>query len=77
MEIFKENIILKINELKEKNELIIKFMKILLNDYEKHEEENNLNIIIQNIKYFEKVFKLIESENKVIYNKGNKYISFL
>ena len=47
MEIIKENIILKINELKEKNELIIKFMKILLNDYENHEEEINLNIIFK------------------------------
>ena len=79
LDIIKENIINEINKLKESSELEMKFIKILLYTCQYEEKQNNLNYnIIQNLKNFEKIFKLnkIEIYEKV-YDEGNKYISFI
>ena len=75
----KQNIISKINDIKESSELEIKIIKILLNTLDYKEKHNNLNYnIIQNLKNIEKTFKF----NKIkiydeIYKEGNNFISFL
>ena len=77
--IIKENIITEINKLKESSELEMKFIKILLYSYEYEENQNNLNYnIIQNLKNFEKKFKLNKIEiYERVYNEGKKYISLI
>ena len=77
LDIVKQEIINKIENIKKSSELEMKFIKILLNTYKYEESLNNLNFnIIQNLKNFEKIFK----SNKIdvydkIYKESKKYIS--
>ena len=79
LDIIKEKVIEEINKLKESNELEMKFIKILFNCYKYEENQNNLNYnVVQNLKDFEKQFKLngLEKYEK-IYEEGNRYLLFL
>ncbi len=79
LDIIKQKIISKINEIIESSKLEMIFIKILLYTYQYEDKLHNLNYnVIQNIKNFEESFK----SNKIkiyekVYNEGNKYISFL
>ena len=68
-----------IEDLKTSSELEMKFIKILLDTYEKEEKMNNINYnIIQNLKSFKKYFKLKKIDNlEKIYKEGKKFISFI
>ena len=65
--------------MKKKNELEMKFFKLLIDTYKYEENQNNINYnVIQNLKNFEEIFGL----NKIqlyekIFKEGKKYISFL
>ena len=79
LDIIKENITKKINELKESIDSIIKFSKILLYTYEYEEKNCNLNYnIVQNLKNFERIINFIQINlYEKVYNKGNDYILIL
>ena len=79
LDVIKQDIILKIDQLKKSCELEMKFFKILINTYKYEESQNNLNYyVIQNLRNFEEIFGL----NKIqiyekIFQEGKKYITFL
>ena len=78
LDMIKQNIKTRINELKDSIELEIKLIKMFLDIYEFEEKQNNLNYyIIQNLKNFEKVFKSNLILYEKILNKGNEYINLL
>ena len=77
LDLIKQEICNKIDDLKQSSELEMKFIKILLLSYNYEEKQKNLNFnVIQNLKNFEKIFK----SNKIdiydkIYKESKKYIS--
>ena len=79
LDAIKQDIILKIEQLKKSCELEMKFFKILISTFKFEESQKNLNYnIIQNLKNFEDIF--IKSKAQIydkIYKEGMKFISFL
>ena len=79
LDAIKQDIILKIEQLKKSCELEMKFFKILICAFKFEESQKNLNYnIIQNLKNFEDIF--IKSKAQIydkIYKEGMKFISFL
>ena len=79
LDAIKQDIILKIEQLKKSCELEMKFFKILICAFKFEESQNNLNYnIIQNLKNFEDIF--IKSKAQIydkIYKEGMRFISFL
>ena len=77
LDVIKQEICKKIDDLKKSSELEMRFMKLLLLSYNYEEKQKNLNLnVIQNLKNFEKIFK----SNKIdiydkIYKESKKYIS--
>ena len=78
LDVLKEEIIYKINNLKKSKELEMKFFKLLFNTFHYEESQKNINYyIIQNITNFEEII----SDKIILYEKvfieGKKYISYL
>ena len=79
LDVIKEEIISKIDELKKSSELQMKFFKILISTYKYQENQTKLNYdSIQNLKSFEEIIRLNVSKiYESILKEGKNYISFL
>ena len=79
LDVIKQDIILKIDQIKKSCEYEMKLFKILISAFKYEEKQKNLNYnIIQNLKNFEDIF--ISGKAQIydkIYKEGIKFISFL